>query len=438
MKPLPLMTGILFMLVVISSVSAAGNTIQATSKEDAAALVYVSGYDMEPAVFYPYESGTITVRVTNAANASVVLSEPSLIESHLKILSENAFNTKTTIGPGQTVSYTFVVEANAKDGKYYPLFSISPVINTYPIHSTLTLKVDSTDVRAGISKKPDTFSASKKETVNISITNPRDAGVDNVLVVPESEGATVFPQESYLGTLAAGQSVQVPFSITPDKETNVTFHVSFLSGDTKHTTEVVLPVTLEKNKMGAEIVVNNIESSSSGMTTTLKGDVTNNGLTDAKSILVTVGDPARPVNPNPVYAIGNLEPDDFSSFEITYAYAGNKSVPLIVEYKDEEGNTFTESFSITASDSMALPGAGSSTQPGAAGSVQRRGMFGSFGSGFGQIPVTEIVIILVAIALLAYAWRKGHLTSLINRFRKDPLPKGKDDDGDDDDEPVEK
>jgi len=87
---------------------------------------------------------------------------------------------------------------------------------------------------------------------------------------------------------------------------------------------------------------------------------------------------------------------------------------------------------------MALPGAGSAAQLGAAGSVQRRGMFGSFGSGFGQIPVTEIVIILVAIALLAYVWRKGYLKSLANRFRKDPLPGGKDNDDDDDDEPVEK
>jgi NADH:ubiquinone oxidoreductase subunit 3 (subunit A) len=435
MKTIPIITIILFVLVIISSVSAAGNTIQATSKEEAAALVYVSGYDMEPAVFYPYESGTITVHVTNTANASVVLSEPSLIEPHLKILSEKAFNTKTTIGPGQTVSYIFVVEANAMDGKYYPLFSIAPVINTYPIHATLTLKVDSTDVRVSISKKPDTFSVSKKDTVNVSIINPRDAGVDNVLIVPESDGAEVFPQESYLGTLAAGQSVQVPFSITPAKETNVTFHVSFLSGDTKHTTEVVLPVALKKDKMGAEIVVNNIESASSGMTTTLKGDVTNNGLTDAKSILVTVGDPARPVNPNPVYAVGNLEPDDFSSFEITYVYAGNKSVPLIVDYKDEEGNTFRETFSIAASDSMAIPGAGSlSAQSGTGSTMQRRGMFGSFGSGFGQIPVTEIVIILVAIALLVYAWRKGYLRSLRNRFRKDPLPGGKDDD----DEPLEK
>ncbi len=429
MKKFSLIAGMILMLLIIASVSAAGsNTVTVTSKEEAATLVYVSGYEMDPGVFYPYESGTITVQVTNAANTSVVVSEPDLIEPHLKIINDRAFNTKTSIGPGATVSFTFDVEADATDGNYYPLFSIAPIINSNPIHSTLTLKVDSTDVRASISKKPDTFSASKKDTVNVSIINPRDAGVDNVLIVPESDGAEVFPQEFYVGTLAAGQSVQVPFSITPEHSTNVTFHVSFLSGDNRHTSDVVLPIDLGRDKMGAEIVVNNIESSSSGMTTTLKGDITNNGLTDAKSILVTVGDPAKPTNPNPVYAIGNLEPDDFSSFELTYTYAGNRSVPLIVEYKDEEGNTFKESFSIAADDGPGMTGAGAMKSPSAGTSGQPRGMFGSFGSGFGQIPVTEILIILAGIVVALYAWRKGLLKRLKNRFRKDPLPESDDDD----------
>jgi len=150
--------------------------------------------------------------------------------------------------------------------------------------------------------------------------------------------------------------------------------------------------------------------------------VTNNGLTDAKSILVTVGSPATPTNPNPVYAIGNLEPDDFSSFELTYIYSGNRTVPLIVEYKDAEGNTFKDTFSIAANDNMGLPGAASVRGAAAGASGQPRGMFGSFGSGFSQIPVTEIVIILVGIVVLIYAWRKGLLRRLLNRFRKDPLP----------------
>jgi hypothetical protein len=189
---------------------------------------------------------------------------------------------------------------------------------------------------------------------------------------------------------------------------------------------VVLPLNIGEDKTGAEIVVNNIESSSSGMTQTLKGDVTNNGLVDAKSVLVTVGSPATPVDPNPVYAIGNLEPDDFSSFEVTYTTTGNGAIPVVVEYKDAEGNTFTKKISVSANSNSAVPGSAGVNSAATGTSAQRRGMFGSFGSGVSQIPVTEIVIILVAIVLLLFAWRKGLLHRLANRFRKDPLPENDD------------
>lgn len=428
--------GIVFILIALVSVStaAAAGTVTVTNPEDAAAQVYVSGYESSPAVFYPGESGTVTVHVTNAANTSVSISQPALIDPDFDIVNSGSFHSVTNIGPGATTDYTFVVRADCNDGTYLPLFTVSP--NTYgakAINTQIKLKVDSTDIRASISAKPDNFAISKKDTVNVSISNPRSGGISNVVVVPETDGAEVFPKEVFVGTLDSGKSVQVPFSITPARGTNVTFHVSFLNGENEHMSDVVLPVSIAKNKMGAEIVVNNIESSSSGMTTTLKGDVTNNGLTDAKSILVTVGDPARPTNPNPVYAVGNLEPDDFSSFELTYMYAGNKSVPLIVEYKDEEGNPYKETFSIAPADGMTMPG-GSPGQAlsGGSSSTQRRGLFGSFGSGFGQIPVTEIIIILVVLVILIYAWRKGYFRSLVNRFHKDPLPKK-----DDDDEPEE-
>ena len=114
--------------------------------------------------------------------------------------------------------------------------------------------------------------------------------------------------------------------------------------------------TLGDNKMGAQMVVNNIESSSSGSTVTLKGDVTNNGLTDARSVLVTVGSPATPVNPNPVYAIGNLAPDDFSSFEVTYTQKTPGTVPIVVKYKDADGNTFTQRFTYDSNSNGADPG----------------------------------------------------------------------------------
>jgi hypothetical protein len=422
---------VLTLVIALVPLCSAAGTITATNPSDAAALVYVSGYEMDPGVFYPYESGTITVHVTNAANASVVVAEPDLIEPHIKVKNTDVFNTKTSIGPGATVSYTFVVSVDATDGNYYPLFTLAPVAYSNPVHSTLTVKVDSADARATISQKPDLFSISKKSSVNITIVNPRDDDLINAFVVASSPGAEIFPEERYIGTIPANSKAETTFQITPDAQTDVFFNVTFDNGDNHRQTSVVLPLNIGEDKTGAEIVVNNIESSSSGMTQTLKGDVTNNGLVDAKSVLVTVGSPATPVDPNPVYAIGNLEPDDFSSFEVTYTTTGNGAIPVIVEYKDAEGNTFTNKFSISANTNSALPGAAAANGAPASASSQRRGMFGSFGSGASQIPVTEIVIALIAIIALIVAWRKGLLKRLANRFRKDPLPENNDDEQED-------
>ena len=422
---------ILTILIALVPLCSAASTIAATNPSDAAALVYVSGYEMDPGVFYPYESGTITVQVTNAANASVVVSQPDLIEPHIKVKNTNAFNTKTSIGPGATVSYTFVVSVDAPDGNYYPLFSLDPVAYGNPIHSTLTVKVDSADAKATISQKPDVFSISKKSYVNVSVINPRDDDIINVFIIASSAGADIFPQEKYIGTIPANSKADATFQITPNKQADVIFNVTFDNGDDHRQTSVVLPLNLGEDKMGAELVINNIESSGSGSTHTLKGDVTNNGLIDARSVLVTVGSPATPVSPNPVYAIGNLEPDDFLSFEVTYTTTSKGAVPVIVQYKDDNGNSFSKQFDISVNNNLALPDSAAMSGASVSASGQRRGMFGSFGSGFSQIPVTEIAIILIAIIALIVAWRKGLLKRLANKFRKDPLPENDDDEQDD-------
>jgi hypothetical protein len=432
MKIQSIIVSILLLISGIAAVNAAsisGNTVTVTDPRDAAALVYISGYEISPAVFYPGETGTVTVHVTNAANTSVVVSQPDLIDPHILVVNSGDFATTTSIGPGSTVDYNFVITADGSDGTYLPLFTVSTTIyGAKAIHSQVKLKIDSAPVRASISAKPDTFSLSNKDTVNISIVNPRAGDITDVLIVPEVSGAEISPEESYIGMLKSGTSIQVPFAITPQRETDVTFHVSYQNGDNKHTTDVVLPLNLGENKKGAQIVVNNIESSNAGSTITLKGDVTNNGLTAAKSVLVTVGSPATPVNPNPVYAIGNLEPDDFSSFEVTYSVKGPGAIPLIVQYKDAEGHVFEERSTIDGNESAigfgsaaALNGA---TGAASASSNNRRGggMFGSFGSGFNQIPVIPIVIILVVIIALIIAWRKGLLKRLADRFRKKPKP----------------
>ena len=357
---------IIFLLLVCISPASAAGTIIATSPEDALALVYVSGYDLDPGVFYPYETGTVTVHVSNAANASVGLSMPDLIDPKVHIINKNSFSTVTNIGPGATVDYPFLVSVDATDGTYFPLFSVSTKTSMqHSIHSTLKIVVDSTDIRASIAKKPDTFSLSKKDTVNVSIVNPRDGDVTDVLIIPEGTGVDVTPSETFVGTLKAGSSVQVPFQVTPGQRANLTFHVSFRNGDNKHTTSVSLPIRIGEDKLAVVPVVNNVVVTSSGSTYTITGDVNNAGITDAKSMILTVAPPAKAVEPYAKYAIGSLASDDFSSFELTFTSNDLSSVPLVVQWKDADGNSFSATQNLNLDSTS---GSTSSTRTGSSGS----------------------------------------------------------------------
>jgi hypothetical protein len=367
MKRLWIILGILFVLICIAPAGAAINTVAATNPLDAARLVYVSGYELNPSVFYPYETGTITVDVTNAANASVPVAMPTLLDPKVYVLNKDTFNTKTVIGPGATVSYSFMVSVDATDGTYYPLFTVSPDIygEENAVHSTLTLKVDSTDVRSSISKKPDTFSISKKDTVNVSVVNPREGDITDVLIVASGNGSEIAPSEKYVGSIAAGDSVEVPFDITPHQQSDVTFNVSFRNGDNKHATSVVLPLNIGEDKSAAVPVINNVALVSSSGSYTMTGDVTNAGVTDATGMILSVGAPAHAVEPYSSYAIGALASNDFSSFTLTFTASDLSAVPVIIQWKDSVGNTFTTTKTL---DLQSLSGSGSgSSRSGSSG-----------------------------------------------------------------------
>ena len=156
---------------------------------------------------------------------------------------------------------------------------------------------------------------------------------------------------------------------------------------------------------------------------TIGGDVTNAGLKDAKSVTVTVGEPARAVDPDPIYVIGALEPDDFSSFEITCMAPGLPKIPLVVSYRDEEGKTFQETFEISAQTFGNTTIGGSQSGSQGPPSMQDRpggggiGIMG-FGSGISKIPVIPILVIILAVIAGVVAWRKGYLEKIRERFSR--------------------
>jgi hypothetical protein len=344
MKKITGLFSIILLLLLAATASAATSTSTSdstlTTAQDAASLVYVSSVKIDPEVFYPYELGTITVTLMNSGTSSVGLQNPDILSDKIHIMNKDSWSTMSFIGSGSTMTYSFLVKADPPDGTYFPLFSVAAQ-NAGSIHYPLMIKVDSADIKASISQKPDTFSLSTKDTVNVSIINPRGAAIKNIIITPTGQGIDVSPSQKYVSSLNGQSSVEIPFSVTPNQDSTLTFHISYQNGDNDHSTEVILPIVLGDNKKAAIPIVNNVELASSGASYSLTGDINNAGLTDAKSMVVTVGSPAQAVEPYAYYAIGSLAADDFSSFEITFTANDLSSVPLVITWKDKDGNSFS-------------------------------------------------------------------------------------------------
>ncbi|HUH79470.1 MAG TPA: hypothetical protein VLY83_06195 [Methanoregula sp.] len=418
--------------VTTSSASSSSSSTGTTSYQDSASLVYVYGVDYDPQVFYPGETGTITVHLANSASTAVGLTEPDIIGQNVAVINKNAFETLSYIGPGATMDVSFTVSVDGSDGTYYPLFSIGTK-DASSVHYPVKLVVDSTDLRASVCGRPDNFAVGKMDTVNFSVINPRDGPLSNILVTVDGAGNSVSPSESFISSLNASSSAIIPFQVTPSQqESNVTFHVSYDNGDNHHTQDVVLPINLGEDKTGAKPIINDIALTNQGGSYQMTGDVTNAGISDAEAMVVSVGAPLTPVQPYSNYAIGSLASDDFSSFTLTFSGNDLSVVPVVVQWKDAQGNSYSStttldlrnmaaaSFSGTRSSGSGSAGSlnGGTTVAAAAGGGAARGGGGNFlfgGRGGGGLSAFYPVIaggIILVIGIVLYTKRKWVLTKL--------------------------
>ena len=401
-----------------SSSATSSGTVTSTS---GVSVVTVTNITTDPEVFFPYEKGSISVTLTNSGDTAVGLSGENLLCEKIFIVDENTWKTMDYIGAGSTMTYTFPVTVNAPDGTYYGLFTVSTK-DGGSIHYPFKVKVDSREIKTIIEDKPDYFSDSNAGCVNVTVINLRDGAIKNILITPEGSGFTTSPAQKYVSLLAAQGSVTIPFEITPSMATNVTFNVSYQNGDTTLASDVVLPITLDLDKTAASPVVNNVVLVSKGTYYDLTGDITNAGITDAKGLVVSLGSPATGTGTYPEYAIGSIASDDSGSFELTFTSTALTTVPLIIRWKDSDGNDYhitknldltSTSGSGTTSTSATSGSSGMSASPSGMGGpggdmggpgASTTSLFSSKGNGISSFyPVIAGGIILVAGIVL---WKK--------------------------------
>ncbi|WP_292427785.1 hypothetical protein [Methanoregula sp.] len=418
-----------------SSSSTSSTSSSSTTDVDNAAMVYVSNVTMDPEVFFPGDTGAITVTLTNGGTSAIGISHPDILSSKLNVDSDGTWDTMSYVGAGSTITYTLIVTAKPPDGTYYAMFSAGTKTGN-SIHYPIKIEVDSTDIQAAITDKPTSFSPEAEQNVTLTIMNTRDGDIKNVVITPEGTGIDSYPAKDLVSSIQASSSTAVTFGIIPHQASNLTFHISYQNGANTHTTDVVLPITIGQDKTAAVPVVNNVVLSSSGNTYEITGDITNAGVSDAKGVVVTVGSPAKGAGTYPEYAIGSIASDDSGSFDVTFTCNDLSSVPLVVSWKDTDGNDYSltkahdlstssgtssstsssTKTSSSSSSSMSGPGGmsggpGGMGGPGGSSSSSTTSLFtGSNGSGISSFyPVIVGVIILIAGIVL---WKKRKWISL--------------------------
>ncbi len=355
-----------------------------SAAEAASAQVSVTSVTLDPAVFIEGDTGTITVEVTNNGVQSVPLRRATMYDPDIRVVS-NPYDTATSIGAGNKMIFAFTVEADVPEGIYYPVFSLDFRDAGY-LRYPVKLQVQNDKLEISVVEKPDTFSEGKKDTVRIIVGNPRDNQVNGVIVYPGGQGLDIIPTSYFIGNIDPDSSSGLSLSVTPYETTNLDIRVEYKNGINTHASEVTVPVVLGESKKRANPILSNIVVNLDGETYSVTGDVTNAGLEVANSVVVTGGEGVSPVDPYQRYVVGSLQPDDFSSFEITFQAENLASVPIVVTYKDVDGNTFEKTSTIDIPE--LTPGAGK--------------------EGGIPLPIIGLVIVLAVITggVIWYSWRR--------------------------------
>ncbi len=324
----------LFILALCAALALASPAAAATAD------IAVVSSSLDPPVMMSGDTGTLTIVVQNNGADPVAIQSARLYGKGV-VPTTDPYLAVGEIGGGNTRSFTFTVRADAGEGTFYPTFVLD-FRDGGSLRYPVLIQVEDTPLSISMVKKPDAFSEGRTAGITLMVGNPRPNAVSGVQVIPEGAGFSVTPSSGFVGGLEPDASGTVTFNLTPETETDVTFRVVWRNGINTHTTDLVLPVTFGEDKKRANPVITNVEVTPISGGYRIVGDVMNAGLESARSVMIAPASPAIPIDPFRVYVVGTLDSDDISSFEVTLRVdAAVEDVPLIVEYRDDDGNLYT-------------------------------------------------------------------------------------------------
>ena len=384
-KPIQLISLLALLIFLAVPASAADTSVSS------AAQISVISYESNPSVLMKGDIATVKVIVKNTGTENVDIKRATILTKDLNILNEQSYATVGAIGPDVSKEFVFTLKAKS-DGIFYPRFYLD-FSNGGSLGYPLMTKVESSPIELSVLEKPDVFQKDVKSNVKLVVGNPRENTVNGVIIKPVSDSASFTQTSIFVGKLDPNENREIEIETIPSKDGEIKFIAEYRNGINIHETEKTIPLILGEDKKSADPVVNNIEIQTTGKGYRVSGDVTNAGLKNAKSVVVTTKSPAVPIEPNRLYVIGELEPDDFSGFDVDFIVEEQDFAPLLIQYKDEDGNDYTKTIDIKLKDR----------------SLSFKNQDKSENSDEG-LPLVAIILIIAIIAVICgaiyYSWKK--------------------------------
>ena len=395
--------------------------------------IMISSYTVSPEILMPGDIAELTLTVANGettATRTTTTVEGSSTTATMKtigaflnniwIVAAQSGNKQIYatlnypdvgyLAPGSHVTMPFklVADDNISEGLYF--LTAHADVDTYQdVTYPIPIKVSNATVDLIATSIPSKISMGGTSDVTITLINNRENSVDKVMVTPTGDDVEFVPASVFIGSLTAGDSQNVVFSIKPLKSgtKNLSFDVNYYNGDNLHNTSLATTINVVETLDVAPIITSFPYSITKGGSARISIEVYNAKTEKITGVLVTPISNATVVPSQ--YFIGAMDPDDVfsASFDI-YADTvdlGTHTIGFIISFK--QGNDYYET-PVVGKSFQVITGPGTSYQN-SGGTSQSSGS-----QGIPQTPsltvciltILIIIIVIVVLVIVFIRWRK--------------------------------
>jgi hypothetical protein len=334
--------------------------------------VMVTEYRVNPSIMMPDSVGTISIIVKNTANSATMkensgyytneftttkvtdinvnIEKVQLFGNGVKLLSKD-FDRVGEVGPGQSLPFTFTIQAPPKSGMYYPEVWIDTsggrsTRYPIPVNVNTSVGVQKQAIMILESRFPDTVNPGDEIPVSLTVRNSGETLADDVTIRIDNVSSMIAPKNTalyHIGEVKGNDEKTVELVLLSDKKTEpgliripVTLQYIWLDG-TPYTESSSIDVIM---KGKAELGFVSVDTSPRRVTANQPFDITirieNTGTGEAKQVSATVD---LPMTGTKQSFIGKIKPgnDAPAIFSLDGAAGGTYDYMTTITYTDDLG-----------------------------------------------------------------------------------------------------